>query len=376
MKKKNLITAFILAVSFAGLFILQVIAGATFDYGELAGAPPAGEANWFAWHRSFANGTPREILTEDQTNCELGENIGYSEYGDGDINTEWWIQIENFFVDPVPVDPYYPEEPATPIFMIFGGLGTDHAGTIWKKTIQWIITESTTDWGVVPVDAQPGSACPIISEVYSSDGLNYLDFEGAPGYYHVYRSQNASGAGNGASNGQYFYLKSVTTDANGRANFTDDTDQQSWYVVIQADPSTNTPIGCHSEPGEPTAIVISDLNAVYHHEDASVSVSWDTTSEHGIVGFKLLRSEAGSAQRELIATIDAENPGQNFGNSYLLIDESIELVKEYAYWLETIGPNSNVFGPATIMTGFKIYMPLLLRQERKQIDSSLRLTTE
>ena len=355
MKKKNLIIALILAVSFAGLFILQVIAGATFDYGELEGAPPAGEANWFAWHLIYPDGTPYEILTEDQTNCELGENIGYSEYGDGDTNVEWWIQIENFLFPPQTA-PF-----ADDIHMIFGGLGSTHSGKIWKKTIQWIITESETDWGVVPLDPSSGAACPMISEVYSSDGLNYLDFEGAPGYYHVYRSQNASGAGNGASNGQYFYLKSVTTDANGRANFTDDTDQQSWYVVIQADPSTNTPIGCHSEPGEPTAIVISDLNAVYHHEDASVSVSWDTTSEHGIVGFKLLRSEAGSAQRELIATIDAENPGQNFGNSYLLIDESIELVKEYAYWLETIGPNSNVFGPATIMTGFKIYMPLLLR---------------
>lgn len=361
MKKKNLIIAFTIASIFASVFVLQVIAGASFDYGELFGAPPAGEANWFAWHRTFTNGTPREILTEDQTNCDQGENIGYSEYGDGDPNVEWWIQIENFLVDPAPVDPDYPEEPATPIHMIFGGLGTTHAGTIWKKTIQWIITESETNWGVVPEDTAPGSACPIISEPVYSDGTYTVQFIGAPGYYHVYRSQNASGAGNEASNGQYFWLKSLTTAADGMATFTDVTDQVSWYVVVQADPATNTPIGCHSELGDPTAVSVIDFNALYNPEQSSVTVSWETVSEIDVVLIKLLRSENGSSQRDLIAEIIAESPGQNLGNTYTYIDESVDLLTEYSYWLELVGSDPTTVGPANVFTGIWLYMPLLLR---------------
>ncbi len=363
MKKTKLIIALCLTALLAGITILQVFAGATFDFGELDGAPPAGQANWFAWWRTFTNGTPREILTEDQTNCELGENIGYSEFGDGDANVEWWIQIENFLVDPAYVDPDYPEEPATPINMIFGGLGDTYSGTIWEKTIQWIITESQTDWGVVPESTSLSGSCPVISEYGLVDGEYSFWFSGAPGYYHIYRSQNASGANNGASNGQYFWIASVETDTFGVGTYTDVTDQESWYVVIQADPTTNAPIGCHSEPVEPTAAVLSDFSSSFNPDTASIELSWETFSDSGILGFDIYRSDENSPVIVKIntETLLVEKPGGTEGNQYSYTDAGVEIGQTYTYWLDLIdleGQTSR-FGPVTQLAGFKVFVPIL-----------------
>lgn len=363
MKKSKLIIALCLTALLAGITILQVFAGASFDFGELFGAPPAGEANWFAWHRTFTNGTPREILTEDQTNCELGENIGYSEYGDGDTNTEWWIQIENFLVDPAPVDPEFPLEPATPIHMIFGGLGTTHSGTIWQKTIQWIITESQTDWGVVPVSTSLSGSCPVISEYELVGGQYDFWFYGAPGYYHIYRSQNASGANNGASNGQYFWIASVNTDTYGVGTYTDVTDQESWYVVIQANPTTNAPIGCHSEPAVPTAVILSNFSGSYDLPSNSVKLSWETTSDFDIVGFNIYRSDEISPDPVKINTemLLVYQPGSMEGNQYNFSDVEVEFGQTYAYWIEIVDMEGLTmrFGPASVTTGYHVFVPIL-----------------
>ena len=363
MKKTKLIIAICLTALLAGITILQVFAGASFDFGELFGAPPAGEANWFSWHRTFTNGTPREILTEDQTNCELGENIGYSEYGDGDINTEWWIQIENFLVDPAPVDPQYPEEPATPIHMIFGGLGPTHSGTIWEKTIEWIITESQTDWGVVPESTSLSGRCPVISEYELVDGEYSFWFYGAPGYYHIYRSQNASGANNGASNGQYFWIASVNTDVYGVGTYTDVTDQESWYVVIQADPTTNAPIGCHSETVEPTAAVLSDFSSSFDLETASVELSWETFSDADIMGFNVYRSDKISLNpvKINIEMLPVNQPGSMEGGLYSYADTEVEFGQTYTYWLDVVDfeEQTSRYGPVTQAAGFSVFVPIL-----------------
>ena len=66
---KKLILSVILAGVITAAVVLQVIAGAVFDYGTLAGKaeadpPPAeGTVNWIAYWRTFASGIPREILT-------------------------------------------------------------------------------------------------------------------------------------------------------------------------------------------------------------------------------------------------------------------------------------------------------------------------
>ncbi len=254
---KKFFFSLILAGVLTTAMVIQVIAGAVFDYGTLAGKaggdppPPEGSVNWTAWNY-VKDGIPQEILTEDNTNCEDGVDLGYSKeiIPPTDL-VKWQIQIENFLVPPRPnIDP---------IYMIFGGIGKDWSGTIWKLTIpSWKITESITNHGVVPIHTASGAACPIIQEqpVYGEERT--VTFWGEPGYYHVYRSQNGSGhPTNNASNGRYLYLFSTTTNQSGVGVFTDSDpwDYENWYLVIQADPVTKEIIGCHSEPGEPTSIV-------------------------------------------------------------------------------------------------------------------------
>jgi hypothetical protein len=357
VKKTKLIIAICLTALLAGITILQVFAGASFDFGELFGAPPAGEANWFAWHLVLPDGTPYEILTEDQTNCELGENIGYSEYGDGDTNTEWWIQIENFLFDPR-TSPF-----SDNIYMIFGGLGPTHSGTIWEKTIQWIITESQTDWGVVPESTSLSGRCPVISEYELVDGQYSFWFYGAPGYYHIYRSQNASGANNGASNGQYFWIASVDTDIYGVGTYTDFTDQESWYVVIQADPTTNAPIGCHSETVDPTAAVLSDFSSSFDLETALVELSWETNSDADIMGFNVYRSDEISLSpvKINIEMLPVNQPGSMEGYLYSYTDAEVEFGQTYTYWLDVVdfGGQTSRHGPVTQTAGFSVFVPIL-----------------
>ncbi len=107
MKSKNATIALLITLVLVGITFAHVIAGASFDWGDLAPKPGGpvpgpGEVNWIAWtNQSLITGNiPYEILTEDNVNSDLGENKGYSEYGDGDTNMEWLIQIEHFLILP------------------------------------------------------------------------------------------------------------------------------------------------------------------------------------------------------------------------------------------------------------------------------------
>jgi hypothetical protein len=48
MKRILFISSFLVILLTLGL-VLPAIAGATYEKGQLAGSPPAGEANWTAW---------------------------------------------------------------------------------------------------------------------------------------------------------------------------------------------------------------------------------------------------------------------------------------------------------------------------------------
>ncbi len=358
------------------LTVIQVIAGASFDFGELPGAPPEGEANWVAWNDQgeISDGFPLEILTEDNTNSKLGENIGYSEYGDGDTNVEWWIQIENFFYLPR-TSPF-----SDNIYFIFGGLGDTYSGSLWQYTIdQWIITESATEHFPEDVITFSGEACPIISvqpipEPVNPEEGRTFSFSGTmPGVtYHIYRSQNASGANNGASNGQYFYIDTVTIPENKNLYvYTDNTpiqDGPAWYLVIQADPDSNAIIGCHSEEGIPTNVTMGEFTAFYDDEKSVVVLEWETVSETNIVGFNVFRGTSetlvGSVKINT-AIIPAKQPGSPVGDIYTFEDADVVDGQTYYYWIEiltndmsdqTVGPKSvTIPEPAW----FYYFLPLL-----------------
>ena len=361
MKTKKFKMGLGLAVLLTAITVVHVLAGASFDYGELPGAPPAGAANWVAWNENseIAPGFPFEILTEDSTNCELGENIGYSEYGDGDSNVEWWIQIENFETLPR-VAPFFDD-----IYFVFGGLGETFSGILWRYTInEWIKTESETEHLAENVEQESSVACPTIYDPVDVAEGKEVRFYGQPdSTYHIYRSQNGSGAGNGASNGQYFWIATVPTDEFGNGSYLDDTTEESWYLVIQANPGTNEIIGCHSEPVDPTGVSITDFSAQYSAEKTAIELVWQTASEVNILGFNVLRSNSEGGARVQIneEQVDVANPGQMEGSDYSFDDYAVTMGQTYYYWIELIKTDSSreSVGPEAAFSGFRLFLPFV-----------------
>lgn len=375
MNKKKIIIAVSVAVLLLGATAAHVIAGASFDWGDLAPVgsnpvPGAGEANWIAWTDGSiydVNSPPYEILTEDNTNCELGANLGYSEFDYTDPEMEWWIQVENF-MDP-PAHPPSPDK----VFMIFGGLGPIYSGTLWNASYSWINTESFTYHGTTPISTTSGPACPVMYDpvVNLANHTAQVKFIGEPNtYYHLYRSRNASGAFNGASNGRYFHLASVMTNTWGFGTYTDNEVDYIWYIAVKADPITNLPIGCHSEPVSPTAVEVIDFQAVYDAVQPQVQLSWNTVSETNLLGFNLYRSEGlDGPQIQLNSDlIPASQSGNPDGDAYgPLTDTGLEPGNTYYYWLEVIHldgtpsaviQSNPVIVPAAVIL---FYLPLIQR---------------
>jgi len=361
--RKKLRISLGLAGLLAVMTVIQVIAGASFDFGELPGAPPAGEANWVAWHREYLDGTPYELLTEDNTNSKLGEDIGYSEYGDGDTNTEWWIQIENFYL--LPDTAPFPE----PIFMVFGGLGETYSGTLWRYTIdEWIITESATEHFREDVTTFTGDPCPSISEQPVEEptdpdfGRTFVFSGSEPGaIYHIYRSRNASGAENGASNGQYFWIDTVPFPEGEYGTFYTDLevfDGPAWYLVIEADFESNAIIGCHSEEADPTAVRVFDFEALYDHQEQVVNLAWKKSDDR-IIGFNVLRSTDENDQdpqkinSEMIPAVGEE--------SFTFVDGDLVMGETYYYWIELVDNEGRYdkVGPREVPIDYRIYLPII-----------------
>jgi len=381
--KKKLGLSILISSLLLVLVVAHVIAGASYDIGTLApkiegGTPPGeGEANWIAWWSEYPNGTPYEILTEDVTNADDGENIGYSDFFGTGVN--WILQIQNFLYDPGQnVPPFFEPDP---IYLKFGGLGDEYSGTLWEQTItEWKITEYLTDWGEATlISLDPMNECPTISvqpipePENPGDGRTFSfsgPIEGAT--YHIYRSQNASGANNGASNGQYFYIETVTLTENKNLYvYTDNTEIQdgpAWYLVIRADPDSNAIIGCHSEEGIPTNVTMGEFTAFYDDEKSAVVLEWETVSETNIVGFNVFRGTSetlvGSVKINT-EIIPAKQPGSPVGDIYTFEDADVVDGQTYYYWIEiltndmsdqTVGPES-VTIPETAW--FYYFLPLL-----------------
>lgn len=244
--------------------------------------------------------------------------------------------------------------------MVFGGLGTTYSGTLWRYTIDsWIITESQTEHLASNVTTESAPACPLLYGPFDVSGDTTYTFFGAPGTYHVYRSQNASGAGNGASNGQYFYLFTVEADAFGYGSFVDNTTEQSWYVVIQADPDSNEFIGCHSEMGDPTAVTIFGFEATYNTTTKAVDLVWQTTDEVDMLGYNVLRS---TSEGGLKTQVNTELINLDPDHAYEFTDDTVEMGTTYYYWIEWVETDDDrgTEGPEDVQTWFGYFVPLIL----------------
>jgi len=249
--------------------------------------------------------------------------------------------------------------------MVFGGLGETFSGTLWRYTIEeWIITESATEHLAENVEQESSVACPTIYDPVDVAEGKEVRFYGQPdSAYHIYRSQNGSGADNGASNGQYFWITTVQSDEFGNGIYIDDTNEESWYLVIQADPESNEIIGCHSERADPTGVRMGEFTADYDVATPSIELVWETASEVDILGFNVLRSTSETGQRvQLNANlIPVENPGQMIGDRYTYSDTDLLLGETYYYWIEIFGLDSSreSIGAQSARAGFRLFLPFV-----------------
>jgi len=251
------VSIFIILLCLVILVTNKANAGASLDYGTVPGTPPTGSVNWVAWNSSDMDpfGYPYEVLTEDSTNPGLGTNQGYQNYDVG-LNPKWLLQVSQFT--------YLPRNNRDYLTVLLGGLGT-YSGQGWSSYFQWTSDQSETNHGQATI-VTPFKACPIMTQGSlngNSKTINWNDPNGATGNkYLIYRSQNGSGAGNGASNGRYQFIYLFTATSSGPYTYVDDTGGfPSWHTVIPADLNTNAIIGCHSVESSPTVVKLSNFHA-------------------------------------------------------------------------------------------------------------------
>jgi hypothetical protein len=246
---------FLLIFIFCLIIIIpnDAYAGSSLDYGTVPGTPPVGSVIWVAWQNKNIQpgGYPSEILTEDGTSPGNGTDQGYQVLSGG---PKWELQVANF------------SNPATndAVAILLGGLGA-YSSNGWSSNFIWTNGVPFTDHGVADV-VTPFGACPTMLQGSLNGNLktiNWSDPNGAVGKkYLIYRSQNGSGAGNGASNGRYQFIYLFTATNSGPYTYVDDTGGvQSWHTVIPADPTTNAIIGCHSVESSPTVVKLSNFHA-------------------------------------------------------------------------------------------------------------------
>lgn len=353
--KKKLVISLILVGLLALVPIIHAIAGSTFDFGHIAGNPPVGEANWTAWLNKsiLAGGMPSEIMTEDSTASDSGVDIGYSQY-DGDPEVEWILQVENFSN----------EVNGDIVSMIFGGLGAS-SGKLWFFTFTWDqFTNFETDHGTVLLSATSWE-CPAITNQVVSGSEKTITFNADPNKtYYVYKSTQASGAGNSASNGRYLYLKSTTTDSLGVGSFSDTEQLASWYIVILANSTTGALDGCHSEEVNPTAVTLANFSATAQPSGPAVNLAWQTLNEVEVVCFNLYRADSLQGLRtKIFAYIQAEHPGQLRGDYYSRTDSTVLSGKTYVYWVEIVKSTqkTDLSSPEAVTVGFRMYLPSIFR---------------
>jgi len=296
-------------------------------------------------------------------------DMGYEEDGSIDPYPEWWILMQNFDEPaPYPTDEYQ---------VILGGLGEIYSGTLWETSFAWVNTESQTNHGLIDISSTlPPNPCPRIStqpveEPIDTEAGRSFYFVGQPNStYYVYRSQLGSGANNGASNGRYYYIGIEVSNDDGIGIYTDFDvyDGPSWYLVIQADPGTGAIIGCHSEEGDPTNVVMGEFTANYDEEKSAVVLEWETVNETNIVGFDVFRGITDTLVDSVkinTEIITAKQSGSPVGDIYTFEDTDIEGGQTYYYWIEiltndmsdqTVGPESvTIPEPAW----FYYFLPLL-----------------
>jgi hypothetical protein len=321
-----LLSALILSVSAADRAEAYV-------YGRVGSSPyPADGTVTFMAYLSKGGETDNEVLTEDNWNAGLGLDQGYaSEF--------FFIDWENY-TSPTADD-------NDTLVILFTGIGAQ-AGNAGSLT-GIIDTEvgfqdlGSSTWGATSNPAIPTG----LGATMLAPGIVSLSWTGAKnGFYRVYRSSQASGAGNGASNGRYARLaRDLTSPA-----YVDSTAPLTtcWYIVV-ADDGSN--LSGHSEEESIDAALPVALSSFTARGDQEMVVlEWTTESEWDNRGFHIYRrdddlKEFHQRTTELIAGAGSSSQGR----TYTWIDRNVEPGRTYWYRLvsEDLSGQTHLYGPVS-----------------------------
>jgi len=310
---RKYLVACCVALVVAIIYTSVAFGGASLDYGQLPGVPA--KANYVTW-MSNAGTPPSEVLTEDSFNSSMGVDQGYQ--------IGYWALNASLLMNPPAAD-------AAQMYLIFGGLEAN-TGTIWTYDFEYDSEVGVTNHGTV--GAAASGSCPAILPGSWNGTQKTINWAAPAGTYLIYRSVNASGASNGASNGRYIHIATVTTTGS-TGSYIDPIAIESWHIVI---PATAGGIinGCHSEESTPTAVTLVRFEAF--PESSQVRVQWETATELDNLGFNLYRGESATGPWvKLNSTIiPAQQPGLITGAVYEWLDEAVPLDTTVFYRLEDV----------------------------------------
>lgn len=205
MKRISFIWILLLSIALVPRESMAVI------YGTLTGTPSEGTITYVATSNDFAT-----ILTEDGYNSALGTDQGYQ--------GGYWI-LEAGNLDPAP------QPGVTTIKIEFAGIDTQ-SGKFGSD--QFVYSNPNESRGNISFTTDDNPAIPSrpMPEVISAGNVRLTWTNASGATYDVYRSTQASGANNGASNGRYQRIATDVTSPYTDTSAPTGAGSLAWYLLI------------------------------------------------------------------------------------------------------------------------------------------------
>ncbi|HUW94797.1 MAG TPA: hypothetical protein VMW58_03350 [Anaerolineae bacterium] len=298
-----------------------------------------------------------EIVTEDGYNAGSGTDQGYQ-------SGFWLLAVVNFDT----------ENDGDEVQIYVTGIGAE-TGKAGSLIFIWDGTSGFTNHGTVPFGSSSNPATPanLAATPTGTQGtirLTWTDNTGGTATYRLYGSTQASGAGNGASNGHYYRITPFNYQCSAGACVGQDTTAvpgMNWYIVVADGSLSGHSNEASADGSQVTGVVLSSF-AVTPREN-EILIEWETASERDNLGFNLYRAESAEGtgsgayvqlNKDLIP--GTGNPIQ--GGSYSFVDQHVAVGVHYYYWLEDVevGGLTTLHGPVSaVPQGYRLYLPVVVR---------------
>lgn len=285
-------------------------------FGQITGAPAEGTVIYVA----YVNDNGSEILTEDGINPDAGTDQGYQ-------GGFWRLDARNFSAI----------HKGDTVTLNFTDVNSER-GKAGSVTVSW--NGSFQNVGTIPFEVEVRPAPPSeVTAKATSPGVVWLNWPSQRRgvTYSIYRSTQASGGNNLASNGRYRLVASKV-----RPPYIDNTvpsvpGTQAWYLVIAEGPAGRK-FGHSPEAYVPDTSLWLNLTRLSSKAmDEAIEVTWQLGQPLPIRGFHLYRS---SEREGKYIPVNPEliqgSPFTEDGLAYRYVDESVDPQKHYFYYLEAV----------------------------------------